>query len=420
MARQSYLIPRTGSISQIANLTADAASQVDNEFFIDQTSKELYVGMGSGSYNGVKAKPVTFNVNKLVSAGGLAGSDEIAIYKGGETRKTTLADVVSLVSATAGDGKDVKVVSTDTTPGFLSDKITVGSGITKTTVNGTSNAKLQIQFDSTYKVPTAGVADNALTVGGKSIGTGSDNIWTGATIQNWMQGATVIGAKFFGHPTGTSDNAFLTKTESQINSMISLAGGDQVVIKGDIFVQAYFTNNTTNQISVRVFTVDTLIGGTITWSSPVTASTNQRYVTDFYVNDAGDAMTQEDHLLFIDNIKITGVNYSRARKFAVEVYTAGGGINISSGTISTKVNGNSLAVHSTDRELYVKLSGQLTDDKTSSRNGLSRDGGLAVLLAPAKGLTFDSQAIAVDYDDVTIGINSSNKLYIKEVNGGTI
>lgn len=420
MSRQSFLIPRKGTASQISNLTADAASQVDNEFFIDQSTKELYVGTGAGSYNGVKARPVTFNVNKLISAGGLVSGDEIAVYKGGETRKTTLGDIVSLVSATAGDNKDIKVVTTDTTPGFLNDKITVGSGITKSVVNGTADAKLQLQFDSSYKVPTSGTADNALTLGGKSIGTGSDNVWTGATIQNWMQGATVIGAKFFGHPTGTSNNAFLTKTESQINSMISLAGGDQVVAEGDIFVQAYFTSNTTDAISVRVFTVDTIIGGTITWSGPVVASTNQRYVTDFYVNSAGDAMTQEDHLLFIDNIKISTVNYSRARKFAVEVYTAGGGIDISSGTISTKVNANSLEVHSTDREMYVKLQGQSANDKTSTRNGLSRDGGLAVKLKAASGLKFTSHEIDIDYDDITIGLDSNNKLSIKEVNGGTI
>ena len=63
MSRQSFLIPRKGTASQISNLTADAASQVDNEFFIDQSTKELYVGTGSNSYNGVQTGQLSCTLN---------------------------------------------------------------------------------------------------------------------------------------------------------------------------------------------------------------------------------------------------------------------------------------------------------------------------------------------------------------------
>lgn len=163
MARIAFLIPRIGSRSAITGIGSGSASQVDNEFLLDSANKELYVGTGASVYNGSNSRPVTFNINKLLSATNVTTNTELPVRDNDETRKTTLGAIVNLVSAEAGDTKTVIATADEplSQAGALLDKMEVYDGLRLLDGGTVGNKKVGIGIEA-GGILNSRIRDNAV------------------------------------------------------------------------------------------------------------------------------------------------------------------------------------------------------------------------------------------------------------------
>jgi hypothetical protein len=418
MARQSLIQPRSGSKAAIDSLTSGVDDQYNNELLIDNATKDLYVGLGAGTYNSKRTRPVTYNIGALALQASPAETDLIPIHRPaeGDTKHATLASIVALVEAeTGGDTKDVKVESGGTA-GFLSAKTSAGQGLAKSIVSDT----VQYRFDDTYKVPLSAQADNALALQGYTVGVGSSNLWSGSQIAEYISTTTIEGITFFCNYNNNNwtqgGSWLLTALTADIQAKLNAISANYTLKIGDSVLFSHPISDNTGSLPASIYTITNFSGGYPVWSGSSPANT-KRYTTDFTlsVDDVSGVMSNENYMWFIDSIQTFPSGTStRGREIKMQSYSGSNSIDVAAGVISVKINSaQALTVSASGIGIKLVTGGGLV-------SGLSMDSaGLKVVpQAPlALDTTNDSVKLQFDANDFKL---VSGVLTLNAISGGTI